>query len=199
MARTGPPIIMVSSSVYGFEQTLDQIDAVLRGFGYRVWMSHNNTLPVNSKFSNFQNCLRAVKKCDSGNYSGTIWQWQNIAHSFDHSSGTAQCDWVEQATLGIREPRRRGCPPVAKAVSVRWSREKKEVKLQADHVSRRYPRDRYVRGSNAAIRSIEATVWKLGSGIPVASRFASANRGSVIESQRNLAKKNFLSEDSYNE
>ncbi|MBW2646036.1 MAG: hypothetical protein JRE23_07655, partial [Deltaproteobacteria bacterium] len=91
------------------------------------------------------------------------------------------------------------CPPVAKAVSVRWSREKKEAKLQADHVSRRYPRDRYVRGGDAAIRSIEATVWKLGSGIPVASRFASANRGSVIESQRNLAKKNFLSEDSYNE
>jgi hypothetical protein len=65
VARKGPPIIMVSSSVYGFEQTLALIDAMLRAFGYRVWMSHNNTLPVNSKFSNFQNCLWAVEKCDA--------------------------------------------------------------------------------------------------------------------------------------
>ena len=87
MARKGPPIIMVSSSVYGFEQTLDQIDAVLRGFGYRVWMSHNNTLPVNSKFSNFQNCLRAVKRCDAflgiirGQYgSGKTSRTRSITH-----------------------------------------------------------------------------------------------------------------------
>jgi hypothetical protein len=87
VARKGPPIIMVSSSVYGFEQTLDQIDAVLRGFGYRVWMSHNNTLPVNSKFSNFQNCLRAVKKCDAflgiirGQYgSGKTSRTRSITH-----------------------------------------------------------------------------------------------------------------------
>ncbi len=87
MARKGPPIIMVSSSVYGFEQTLDQIDAVLRGFGYRVWMSHNNSLPVNSKFSNFENCLRAVKRCDaflgiiSGQYgSGRASRIRSITH-----------------------------------------------------------------------------------------------------------------------
>ena len=78
---------MVSSSVYGFEQTLDQIDAVLRGFGYRVWMSYNNTLPVNSKFSNFENCLRAVKKCDAflgiirGHYgSGRTSRIRSITH-----------------------------------------------------------------------------------------------------------------------
>jgi hypothetical protein len=87
VARKGPPIIMVSSSVYGFEQTLDQIDAVLRGFGYRVWMSHNNTLPVNSKFSNFQNCLRSVEKCDAflgiirGQYgSGKTLRTRSITH-----------------------------------------------------------------------------------------------------------------------
>lgn len=87
MARKGPPIIMVSSSVYGFEQTLDQIDAVLRGFGYRVWMSHNNSLPVNSKFSNFENCLRAVKRCDAflgiirGQYgSGRVSRIRSITH-----------------------------------------------------------------------------------------------------------------------
>jgi len=78
---------MVSSSVYGFEQTLDQVDAVLRGFGYRVWMSYNHTLPVNSKFSNFENCLRAVKRCDAflaiirGKYgSGKTSRIRSITH-----------------------------------------------------------------------------------------------------------------------
>ncbi len=87
MPRKGPPIVMVSSSVYGFEQTLDQIYAVLRRFGYRVWMSHNNTLPVNSNFSNFENCLRAVKRCDAfvgiirGQYgSGKTSRIRSITH-----------------------------------------------------------------------------------------------------------------------
>jgi len=78
---------MVSSSVYGFEQTLDQIYAVLRRFGYRVWMSHNNTPPVNSNLSNFENCLRAVKRCDAfvgiirGQYgSGKTSRIRSITH-----------------------------------------------------------------------------------------------------------------------
>jgi hypothetical protein len=78
---------MVSSSVYGFQETLDQIYAVLRRFGYRVWMSHNNTLPVNSNFSNFENCLRAVKRCDAfvgiirGKYgSGKTSRKRSITH-----------------------------------------------------------------------------------------------------------------------
>jgi hypothetical protein len=85
--RKGPPIVLVSSSVYGFEQTLDQIYAVLRRFGYRVWMSHNNTLPVNSNFSNFENCLRAVERCDAfmgiirGQYgSGKTSRLHSITH-----------------------------------------------------------------------------------------------------------------------
>lgn len=87
MPRKGPPIVLVSSSVYGFEQTLDQIYAVLRRFGYRVWMSHNNTLPVNSNFSNFENCLRAVERCDAfmgiirGQYgSGKTSRLHSITH-----------------------------------------------------------------------------------------------------------------------
>ena len=87
MPRKGPPIVLVSSSVYGFEQTLDQIYAVLRRFGYRVWMSHNNTLPVNSNFSNFENCLRAVEGCDAfmgiirGQYgSGKTSRLHSITH-----------------------------------------------------------------------------------------------------------------------
>ena len=81
------PIVMVSSSVYRFEDTLNKIYAVLRGFGYRVWMSHNNTLPVSSNFSNFDNCLRAVKRCDAfvgiirGQYgSGKTSRIRSITH-----------------------------------------------------------------------------------------------------------------------
>jgi hypothetical protein len=66
---------------------LDQIYAVLRRFGYRVWMSHNNTLPVNSNFSNFENCLRAVERCDAfmgiirGQYgSGKTSRLHSITH-----------------------------------------------------------------------------------------------------------------------
>ena len=87
MPRKGPPIVLVSSSVYGFEQTLNQIYAVLRRFGYRVWTSHNNTLPVNSHFSNFENCLRAVRRCDAfvgiirGQYgSGKTLRIRSITH-----------------------------------------------------------------------------------------------------------------------
>lgn len=61
--QTGP-IIMVSSSVYGIEDLLDQVFAMLRGFGYTVWMSHAGTIPINPGKSNFENCLAAVEDCD---------------------------------------------------------------------------------------------------------------------------------------
>ena len=50
-------------------------------------MSYNNTLPVNSKFSNFENCLCAVERCDAflgiirGKYgSGKTRHVRAIAH-----------------------------------------------------------------------------------------------------------------------
>lgn len=58
------PNIMVSSSVYGFEDTLSQICALLKGRGYNVWNSYLGTIRVNSKFSNMENCLKAVEECD---------------------------------------------------------------------------------------------------------------------------------------
>lgn len=39
-----PPIIMVSSTVYGIEDLLDQIYAALTSFGYEVWCSHSGTV-----------------------------------------------------------------------------------------------------------------------------------------------------------
>jgi len=58
------PVILVSSSVYGIEDLLEQIHGVLKGFGYEVWISHTGTMPVDPAKSNFQNCLDAVDKCD---------------------------------------------------------------------------------------------------------------------------------------
>lgn len=56
--------MMVSSSVYGIEDLLDQLYALLQSLGYTVWMSHKGTVPVNPRKSNFSNCLEAVDKCD---------------------------------------------------------------------------------------------------------------------------------------
>lgn len=59
-----PLVVMVSSPVYGMEDLLNQIYALLTGYGYTVWMSHKGTLPVDSRKSNFENCLNAVDACD---------------------------------------------------------------------------------------------------------------------------------------
>ena len=56
--------IMVSSSVYGFEDWISQICALLKELGYNVWNSYLGTIKVNSKLSNLENCLKAVEECD---------------------------------------------------------------------------------------------------------------------------------------
>ena len=58
------PIIMVSSTVYGMEDLLEQIFGILNGAEFTVWMSHKGTVPVNPQKSNFENCLAAVEACD---------------------------------------------------------------------------------------------------------------------------------------
>lgn len=57
------PIIMVSSTVDGIEDLLEQIFAIL-STSFTVWMSYKGTVPVDSKKSNFENCLDAVQQCD---------------------------------------------------------------------------------------------------------------------------------------
>lgn len=64
MAKKKPLIVMVSSTVYGIEELLDRIYAILTQFGYEVWMSHRGTVPVISTKSAFDNCLHAVERCD---------------------------------------------------------------------------------------------------------------------------------------
>ena len=54
---------MVSSTVYGVEELLDRIYTLLTP-QYEVWMSHKGTMPVFSKLSAFENCIKAVENCD---------------------------------------------------------------------------------------------------------------------------------------
>jgi len=63
-AEAGAPTIMVSSCVYGIEELLEQVFAILSGAGFTVWMSHKGTVPVDPDKSNFENCLVAVENCD---------------------------------------------------------------------------------------------------------------------------------------
>ena len=59
-----PLVVMVSSTVYGIEELLDRVYAILTNFGYEVWMSHKGTVPVLPDKTAFENCLDAVEKCD---------------------------------------------------------------------------------------------------------------------------------------
>lgn len=63
---TGEPRlkIFVSSVVYGHEELLESIYALLQGFGYEVFMSHKGTVTIDPKLSAMENCLRCVETCD---------------------------------------------------------------------------------------------------------------------------------------
>ncbi|MEA3495177.1 MAG: DUF4062 domain-containing protein [Bacteroidota bacterium] len=56
--------IMLSSTVYGFEDQLSQITAQLNLLDYEVLNSYNGSIKVNPKLSNLENCLNAVEECD---------------------------------------------------------------------------------------------------------------------------------------
>lgn len=64
MAQKPKLIVMVSSTVYGIEELLDRVYAILTNFGYDVWMSHKGTVPVLPNKTAFENCLDAVQQCD---------------------------------------------------------------------------------------------------------------------------------------
>ena len=56
--------IMVSSTVYGIEELLEQVYTLLSGFGYEVWASHKGTVMVYPNQTAFESCLSAVEQCD---------------------------------------------------------------------------------------------------------------------------------------
>ncbi len=64
---------MISSTVYGIEELLERMYTILTAFGYEVWMSHKGTLPVFSKLTAFQNCLKAVERCHL--FLGLLTPW----------------------------------------------------------------------------------------------------------------------------
>ncbi|MHB9880729.1 DUF4062 domain-containing protein [Pacificimonas sp. ICDLI1SI03] len=56
--------LMLSSTVYGMEDRIEQIYAMLQSYGYQVWNSHMGSLPVKPDLSAFEACLAAVDACD---------------------------------------------------------------------------------------------------------------------------------------
>jgi len=53
--------IMVSSTVYGIEELLEQVYTLLSGFGYEVWVSHKGTVTVYPNQTALESCLTAVE------------------------------------------------------------------------------------------------------------------------------------------
>jgi hypothetical protein len=56
--------LMVSSTVYGFENDLTTIAALLKRLGYDVLNSHIGTIKASPSRSNLENCLQTVEECD---------------------------------------------------------------------------------------------------------------------------------------
>lgn len=55
---------MISSTVYNFEDQIDQIDTLFRSLGYGTIVSKNGSVFADPRFGNFPDCLRAVEECD---------------------------------------------------------------------------------------------------------------------------------------
>jgi len=56
--------VMVSSTIYGWEDQVEQIAGTLDVYGYHVLNSHIGTIAPTAGLSNFQACLEAVTRCD---------------------------------------------------------------------------------------------------------------------------------------
>lgn len=56
--------VFVSSTVYNFEDVLENVYALLDGYGYDVYLSKKGTIPLDSKLSNVANCEIGVEECD---------------------------------------------------------------------------------------------------------------------------------------
>ncbi len=93
----GRVTLMVSSTVYGIEELLEQVYALLTGFGYEVWASHMGTVTVYPTQTALESCMTAVQDCDlflSKKFSGA-----DDAKLF----GTAQFSRYRQVEQFLRE------------------------------------------------------------------------------------------------
>jgi len=65
MTDDGKIEIVVASSVYGYEDQLNQICGLFEQMGYQPISSHYKTMPTDPSKSNLGNCLTAVQNCDA--------------------------------------------------------------------------------------------------------------------------------------
>lgn len=99
MSQKTHPVVMVSSSVYGQEELLDRIYALLNRFGFEVWMSYKGTVPTNSNEETIYSCLRAVRNCDF--FLGLITN--DYGTSFHDGLSITHLEMKE--AINIRKPR----------------------------------------------------------------------------------------------
>src|SRR5680860_399617 len=65
MTADGKIEIMVASSVYGYEDQINQVCGLLEQMDYHPINSHYKTMPTDPSKSNLENCLEAVQNCDA--------------------------------------------------------------------------------------------------------------------------------------
>lgn len=65
MTADGKIEIMVASSVYGYEDQINQVCGLFEQMGYQPISSHHKTMPTDPSKSNLENCLIAAENCDA--------------------------------------------------------------------------------------------------------------------------------------
>ena len=95
------PVIFVSSTVYGIEELLERVYTLLTAFGYEVWMSHKGTVPVLSKLTAFENCIRGVENCDL--FLGIITT--NYGSGINKETNTSITHEEMKKALELKKPR----------------------------------------------------------------------------------------------
>ena len=81
--------IMVASTVYNFEDHLNQICAILIGFGYEVWNSHIGTIPTGKRDVKLRPIQVCAKRPFLGKTAGLSYSVTEMtAAGFDSGIGT---------------------------------------------------------------------------------------------------------------
>lgn len=65
MTADGKIEIMIASSVYNYEDQINEICGILEQMGYHPISSHYKTMPTDPSKSNLENCLIAAQNCDA--------------------------------------------------------------------------------------------------------------------------------------
>jgi hypothetical protein len=65
MTADGKIEVMVATSVYGYEDQINQICGLFQQMGYHPINSHYRTMPTDPSMSNLDNCLKVAGNCDA--------------------------------------------------------------------------------------------------------------------------------------